>query len=97
MPKRASSPIDQADAEAGCTVDDMVDDPAYRAAILTGRAGALEEIAILMKRLSLSAKSKADVETTLDKLVSNWFEMASWLAQATSEAADELTLLRNET
>jgi hypothetical protein len=93
MPNPSPSPPDRPGSES----HDDADDPEYRAALLTGRARAVEDMAVLVKRLALPAQPEADSRMTLEILVSHWFEVVSWLDQAAVEAVDELALLRQET
>ena len=74
-------------------MDDINDDPDYRAAVLTGRTQALAEVTDLVTRLSVNVEPEHGAEVTLGTLVSNWLEVVAWLAQAESEAVDELAVL----
>lgn len=72
------------------------DDVEYRAAVLAGRARALEEMAVFVKRLALAVPPTADAGTRLKACMRNWFELASWLNQAAVESVDEMAVFRRE-
>ena len=72
------------------------DDTEYRAAVLAGRARALEEMAVFVKRLALTVPATADAETRLKACMNNWLELATWLNQATTEAVDEMAVFHRE-
>jgi len=72
------------------------DDPEYRLAVLAGRAGALKEVLVLVKRLALTGPETADAEARLRACAENWFELVSWLNQAALEAMDETAVFRRE-
>lgn len=73
-----------------------LDDPVYRAAVLTGRSRALAEMTDLVNRLAMNVEPEHGPEVTLGTLVSNWLEVVNWLTQAEAEAVDELTLLEQQ-
>lgn len=72
------------------------DDAEYRVAALAGRARALEEMTVFVKRLALTMPMAADAETRLSVCVSNWTELVSWLNQAALEAVDEIAVFHRE-
>lgn len=74
----------------------QLDDPVYRAAILTGRSQALTEMSGLINRLARNVEPERGPSVTFGTLVSNWLELVSWLSQAQAEAADELALLQQQ-
>lgn len=63
-------------------MDGNQDDPDYRAAVLTGPALALAEMATVLRRLALSAPTAANVETRLGVWEGNWSELVLGLNQA---------------
>lgn len=78
-------------------MDVYQDDPEYRAAVLTGRARALSEMAVFMRRLAPTAPKTADAEARLQACMSNWLELVSWLNQAALEAEQEIAVFHQET
>lgn len=70
------------------------DDADDRAAVLRGRAGAIEEIAVFVRRLALAAPTAADAETRLRACKTQWFDLAAWLNQAALETVEEMAVLR---
>lgn len=73
-----------------------LDEPTYRAAVLSGRSQALSEITDLVNRLARNVEPEHGPEVTLGTLVSNWLEVVNWLTQAEAEAVDELALLEQQ-
>lgn len=72
------------------------DDPDFRAAVLAGRARALEDMAVFMRRLTPTSPTTADAETRLRACMSNWLELVSWLNQAVVEAEEEIAVFHQE-
>lgn len=73
-----------------------LDEPTYRAAVLTGRSQAITEMTDLVNRLARKVEPEHGPEVTLGTLVSNWLEVVNWLTQAEAEAVDELALLEQQ-
>lgn len=66
-----------------------IDDSAYRAAVLTGRAQALTETLQMVKRLRTGIDINGPTDIMLAQLVEGTMDLVKWLSQAVEEAKDE--------